>query len=72
MVTITAFMGKLKVHIRQFYVNQKGEKIPDKNEIVLELDEFNPILPRLLNTLQTRGAYFTPPLLIRLFFILEA
>ena len=34
---------------------------------------FNPILPGLLNTLQTRGggAYFTT-LLIRLFFILEA
>ena len=32
---------------------------------------FNPILPGLLNTLQTRGAYFTH-LLIRLFFILEA
>ena len=32
----------------------------------------NPILPGLLNTLQTwGGAYFTP-LLIRLFFILEA
>ena len=27
---------------------------------------FNPILPGLLNTLQTQGAYFTP-LLIRLF-----
>ena len=40
MVTITPFMGKLKVHIRQFYVNEKGEKKPGKNGIVLELDEF--------------------------------
>ena len=40
MVTITPFMGKLKVHIRQFYVNKKGEKKPGKNGIVLELDEF--------------------------------
>ena len=26
MVTVTPFMGKLKEHIRQFYVNEKGEK----------------------------------------------
>ena len=25
MVTVTPFMGKLKVHIGQFYVNEKGE-----------------------------------------------
>ena len=25
MVTVTPFMGKLKVHIRQFYVNGNGE-----------------------------------------------
>ena len=40
MVTITAFMGKLKVHIRQFYVNDKGEKKRGKNGITLELEEF--------------------------------
>ena len=41
MVTVIPFMGKLKVHIRQFYVNEKGEKKPGKNGIVLELsDEF--------------------------------
>ena len=39
MVTVTPFMGKLKVRIRQFYVNEKGEKKPGKNGIVLELDE---------------------------------
>ena len=32
----------------------------------------NPILPGLLNTLQTWGGRILPPLLIRLFFILEA
>ena len=38
-----------------------------------EQDHFNPILPGLLNTLQTRGGRILPlPLLIRLFFILEA
>ena len=40
MVTVTPFMGKLKVHIRQFYVNKEGEKKPLKNGIVLELKEF--------------------------------
>ena len=39
MVTLTPFMGKLKVHIRQFYVNEKGEKKPGKNGIMLELKE---------------------------------
>ena len=34
MVTVTPFMGKLKVHIRQFYVNEKGEKKPSKNGTV--------------------------------------
>ena len=34
MVTVTPFMGKLKVHIRQFYMNKKGEKKPGKNGIV--------------------------------------
>ena len=40
MVTVTPVMGKLKVHIRQFYMNEKGERKPGKNGIVLELDEF--------------------------------
>ena len=39
MVTVTPFMGKLKVHIRQFSVNEKGEKKPGKNGITLELEE---------------------------------
>ena len=36
MITVTPFMGKLKVHIRQFYVSEKGEKKPG-NGITLEL-----------------------------------
>ena len=40
MVTVTPFLGKLKVHIRQFYVNERGENKPGKNGIVLELEEF--------------------------------
>ena len=45
MVTVTPFMGKLKVHIRQFYVNEKGEKKPGiKNGITLELEEFDELM----------------------------
>ena len=44
MVTVTPFMGKLKVHIRQFYVSEKREKKPGKNGIVLELDEFKALV----------------------------
>ena len=44
MVTITPFMGKLKVHIRQIYMNQKGEKKPGKNGIMLELEEFGELV----------------------------
>ena len=40
MVTVTPFMGKLKVHIRQFYVNGNGEMKPGKSGIVLEIEEF--------------------------------
>ena len=37
-------MGKLKVHIRQFYMNKKGEKKPGKNGIVLDLEEFEALV----------------------------
>ena len=40
MVTVTPFMGKLKVHIRQFYVNGNGEIKPGKSGIVLGIEEF--------------------------------
>ena len=40
MVTVTPFMGKLKVNIRQFYVNGNGEMKPGKNGITLEIEEF--------------------------------
>ena len=44
MVTLTPFMGKLKVHIRQFYVNERGEKKPGKSGIALEIQEFNKLV----------------------------
>ena len=40
MVTVTPFMGKLKVHIRQFYIDGNGEMKPGKSGIVLEIEEF--------------------------------
>ena len=40
LVTVTPFMGKLKVHIRQFYVNRNGEIKPGESGIVLEIEEF--------------------------------
>ena len=40
MVTVTPFMGKMKVHILQFYINGNGEIKPGKSGIVLEIEEF--------------------------------
>ena len=44
MVTVTPFMGKLKVHICQFYVNGNGEIKPGKSGIVLEIKEFDKLV----------------------------
>ena len=44
MVTLTPFMGKLKVHIGQFYANERGEKKPGKSGIALEIQEFNKLV----------------------------
>ena len=44
MVTVTPFMGKLKVHIRQFYVNGNGEMKPGKSGITLEIEEFDKLV----------------------------
>ena len=44
MVTVTPFMGKLKIHIRQFYVNGNGEIKPGKSGIVLDLKEFDKLV----------------------------
>ena len=40
MVTVTPFMGKLEVHIQQFYVDGNGKIKPGKTGLVLEIDEF--------------------------------
>ena len=44
MVTVPPFMGKLKVHIRQFYANGNGEIKPGKSGIVLEIEEFDKLV----------------------------
>ena len=54
MVTVTPLLGKLKVHIRQFYVNEKGEKKPGKNSLVLDLEEFEALaklVPKVQNSI---------------------
>ena len=43
-VTVTPFMGKRKVHIRQFYGNGNGEIKPGKSGITLEIEEFNELV----------------------------
>ena len=44
MVTVTPFMGKLKVHIRQFYVDGNGQVKPGKSSITLEIKEFDKLV----------------------------
>ena len=40
MVTVSAFMGKVKIYILQFYINGNGEIKPGKSGITLEIQEF--------------------------------
>ena len=49
MVNVAPFMGKLKVHIRQFYVNGDGEIKPGKSGIVLEIKEFYELIELIQN-----------------------
>ena len=44
MVSVIPFMGKLIVHIHQFYVNGNGEIKPVKSGIVLEIKEFDKLI----------------------------
>ena len=44
MLTVTPFMGKLKVHICQFYVNGNGEIKPGKSGITLGIEEFDKLV----------------------------
>ena len=40
MVTVSAFMRKVKIYILQFYINGNGEMKPGKSGITLEIQEF--------------------------------
>ena len=40
MVTVSTFMGKVKIYILQFYINGNGEMKPGKSGITLEIQEF--------------------------------
>ena len=56
MVTVTPFMGKLKVYIRQFYVNGNGEIKPGKSGIVLEIKEFGKLtklIPQIKESIES-------------------
>ena len=68
MVTVTPFMRKLKVHVRQFYMNEKGEKKPGKDEMRLELEQFEALaklVPKVKDSiaryeLRDTGTVFLP------------
>ena len=55
MVIVTPFIGKLKVHIQQCYVNKNGEKKPDKNGRTLKLKEFDELV-KLIPKVQDNNA----------------
>ena len=56
MMTVSSFMGKLKVHIQQFYVDGNGEIKPGKNGIVLGIEEFDKLvelIPQIKRTIES-------------------
>ena len=64
MVTVTPFMGKLKVHIHQFYVNGNGEIKPGKSGIVLDLKEFDKLvelIPQIKESIERYELISTGP-----------
>ena len=57
MVTVTPFMGKLKVHIRQFYSNGNGEIKPGRNGITMEIEEFDELVKLILQVKKSIERY---------------
>ena len=54
MVTVTPFNADLKVHIRQFYVNEIGEMKASRIRISLSAEEFNELvklIPRIQDSI---------------------
>ena len=70
MVTVTPFNANLKVHIRQFYVNENGEMKASRIGITLSVEEFNELvklIPKIQDSivrykLQEIGPSPPPPL----------
>ena len=44
MVTVTPFNANLRVHIRQFYVNENGEMKASTIGVTLSVEEFNELV----------------------------
>ena len=47
MLTVTLINGNLKVHIRQFYVNEDGETKAGRIGITLSVEEFTEFVPQV-------------------------
>ena len=70
MMTVTPFNANLKVHIRQFYVNENGKIKASRIGITLSVEEFNELaklIPKIQDSiaqykLQNIGPSLPPPL----------
>ena len=57
MVTVTPFDGSLKVHIRQFYVNENGEMKTGRIRTTLSVEEFNELVKLILKVQDSIARY---------------
>ena len=57
MMSVMPFDGNLKVHIRQFYVNENGEMKAGRIGITLSIEEFNELV-KLIPKIQDSIARF--------------
>ena len=64
MVTVTPFNANLKVHIRQFYVNENSEMKASRIGITLSVEEFNEpvkLTPKLQNSIRQYKSHHIGP-----------
>ena len=64
-VTVTPFNANLKVHIRQFYVNENGEMKASRIGITLSVEEFNELVkltPKIQNSIRQYKSHHIGPL----------
>ena len=57
MVTVTPFNTTLKVHIRQFYVNENGEIKASRIGVTLSVEEFNELVKLIPNVQDSIAQY---------------